>query len=168
MRENLALLLKPIITRMPGQIQKYDDPFLPFGKAVIAATHDLVGAYVFDCAAYLSIGAAGAIALERTIAFAHGDALTVLHGPFATADYAALLDGFEVDAITVLGRFAVPPERMVLPVNPVDDVKAGYWPQAGRLNILGQSMTVAGEDVLYASKDEDFTDHIRARLKDLS
>jgi hypothetical protein len=45
---DLALLLAPKLAKMPLPIARYDDPFLPFGKAIIDATRDLVCAYVFD------------------------------------------------------------------------------------------------------------------------
>lgn len=38
---NLALILSPLLARMPLPMQRYDEPFLPFGKAIIDATHDL-------------------------------------------------------------------------------------------------------------------------------
>ena len=73
---------------MPYPMQRYDDPFLPYGRAVIDATSDIACAYVFDLAAYLSIGASGAIALERTIAYVPSPSLTILHGMFTRAEYA--------------------------------------------------------------------------------
>ena len=53
----LAIGLAPSLKNLPYSIQSYDDPFLPLGKAIIDATHELVCAYVFDLAAYLSLGA---------------------------------------------------------------------------------------------------------------
>jgi hypothetical protein len=100
----LAIGLAPSLKNLPYSIQSYDDPFLPLGKAIIDATHDLVCAYVFDLAAYLALGAAGAVALERTIAYVPGSVVKILHGPFATGDYAqaAFEDAFNVDAVTLI------------------------------------------------------------------
>lgn len=104
---SLGLVLKPQALAMPMTIQKYDDPFLPFCKAVIDATRDVVCAYVYDLAAFLSIGAAGIVALERAIAYARadGETVTVLHAPFASGDYAEAVGetGLSVAAVTVTG-----------------------------------------------------------------
>ena len=91
---DLALMLSPRLAQMPLPMQRYDDPFLPFGKAIIDATRDLVCAYVFDLAAYLALGAAGAVALERTIAYAGTDdaTVTILHAPFVGAAYVDAAD----------------------------------------------------------------------------
>lgn len=99
-----ALYIEPRLEQMPLAIQRYDDPFLPYAKALITATRDIVCGYVFDTAAFLSIGAAGAIALERAIAYA-GEAMpTILHGPFWGSHYAALLDkgAFNADGATIV------------------------------------------------------------------
>lgn len=100
-----GLVLKPRALAMPIAIQKYDDPFLPFCKAVIDATRDVVCAYVYDLAAFLSIGAAGIVALERAIAYARADGVTVtvLHSPFASDEFAEAAGetGLSVDAVTL-------------------------------------------------------------------
>ncbi len=84
-------------------MQRHDDPFLPFGKAIIDATHDLCCAYVFDLAAYLSLGASGAIALERTIAYVPAPLIKILDGPFTRAEYVRVASesAFAVDAVTL-------------------------------------------------------------------
>jgi hypothetical protein len=84
-------------------VRPYDEPLLPFGKKLIGETSDTVCAYVFHLAAYLAFGAAGASALERTIAFVPPSAVTILHGPFASADYAGAVakTAFAVDAVTL-------------------------------------------------------------------
>lgn len=99
----LVIGLAPRHTQMPAPIAKYDDPFLPFGRAIINATADYACAYVFDLASYLALGAAGAIALERSIPLVPREMLTILHGPFWTADYVhAAFDGaFSADAVTL-------------------------------------------------------------------
>jgi len=99
----LAIALAPSLERMPYPIQRFDDPFLPYGRAVIDATSDIACAYVFDLAAYLSVGASSAIALERTIAYVPAQSLTILHGMFTRAEYARLLStsAFAADAATL-------------------------------------------------------------------
>ncbi len=85
-------------------MQRFDEPFLPFGKAVIATTADLVCAYVFHLASYLALGAAGAVALERTIAYVPSGVIKILHGPSATADYVLAITetAFDVHAVTLV------------------------------------------------------------------
>ena len=99
----LALGLSPALETLPPDVRPYDEPLLPFGKKIISETGDKVCAYVFHLAAYLAFGAAGAIALERTIAYVPPSIVTILHGPFASADYAGAVarTAFAVDAVTL-------------------------------------------------------------------
>jgi hypothetical protein len=76
---DIGLFLAPRLSIMPLPIQRYDDPFFPFGWAIIDAPRDLVCMYMFDLGSYLMPGAASAIALERTIAYVASDAWTILH-----------------------------------------------------------------------------------------
>ena len=102
-KNNYALMLAPNIRSLPAQIQKYDEPFFPFGREVIKATHDLISVYVFDLASYLALGAAGGIALERTMRFVGNDAICILHGPFSGSGYTVLFEetALDVDAVTL-------------------------------------------------------------------
>ncbi|HLA43438.1 MAG TPA: hypothetical protein VJZ27_08395 [Aggregatilineales bacterium] len=99
----LAIGLAPRIVDMPAPIARYDDPFLPFGRAIINATAEFACAFVFDLASYLAIGAAGAVALERSIPLVPRELPVILHAPFVTADFAkaAFEDAFAVDAVTL-------------------------------------------------------------------
>ena len=99
----LAIAIAPSLAKMPYPLQRYDDPFLPYSKAVIDATADLTAAYVFDLAAYLSVGASGAIALERAIAYVPSTCMTILHGTFADPAYANWFapGGFHAEAATI-------------------------------------------------------------------
>lgn len=96
-----ALVLAPRLPLMPLPFVDVDDPFLPFSKAVIDATKDGVCVYLFNCAAYLALGAAGAVALERAMAYARDDAVTVLDGAFTAGGYAEAAAAFNADALTV-------------------------------------------------------------------
>ncbi len=99
----LAIGLAPSLESLPPEVRPYDEPLLPFGKKIISETSDTVCAYVFHLAAYLAFGAAGAIALERTIAYVPAPVVTILHGPFASADYVGAVSktAFAVDAVTL-------------------------------------------------------------------
>jgi len=171
---DLALYLKPQLNRMPLPIQRYDDPFLPFAKAIIEATRDLVCAYVLDFAGYLTLGAAGAVALERTVALVAGDTMTILHGPFAGPDYAEAAAAFGVDAVTLadasplsayakLGAFVV---RSGTPTAAVGF--NAYWEKAGVFTFADGSggtiemrIRLASADVLYVSHEDDFAQKTR-------
>ena len=65
----LCVGLDPQPDRLPVTALKWDEPILPFNRAIIDATTDLVCAYKPNLGFYLQWGAAGVIALERTIAY---------------------------------------------------------------------------------------------------
>lgn len=86
---------------------KWDEPVLPFNRAIIDATADLVCAYKPNLGFYLQWGAAGVIALERTIAYIPQHIPVILDcktgdiGSTQAAWAAGLLDEWNVDAVTV-------------------------------------------------------------------
>lgn len=110
--------LDPDIERMPGPLLKYDEPFLPFLKAIIDATADLVCAYKPNLGFYLGLGAAGVIALERTIAYIPDEIPIILDGKFndightASAYAEGAFGAFGADAVTTnpyLGEDSIRP-----------------------------------------------------------
>ncbi len=103
-KSRLALEIAPWAEKIPYPLQRYDDAFLPFSKAIIDATAEFCCAYVFNLAAFLSLGASGAIALERAIAYVPSPIIKILHAPFASSQYARAVgeSGFAVDAVTVV------------------------------------------------------------------
>lgn len=164
---NRAMMLSPILGRMPLPIQRHDDPFLPWGKAIIDATRDLVVAYTFDLAAYLAIGAAGAIALERTIAYANGDGktATILHGPFVGDGYAQTALAFGVDAVTCVsnarGYLAAGMSVILLTESgSLSGSLVDGWLVAGDRSLLNIPASVA-----YAGSGEDFAERVRTALQ---
>lgn len=180
---DLLLLIAPYMTRMPPSVRAYDEPFLPFGKEAISATKPLVCGYVFDMAAYLAIGAAGAIALERTLRSVGRERITILHGSFADESFSTLTDelAFESDAVTLANRlplsaFLARDDRSAFVLN---DSPEGYppgsgvyHPQAERILIRGKTeeiitLRVAGEDVLYGKAGQDFAEHLQNALSAL-
>lgn len=185
-QSRVALMLAPYVGRMPGVIQKYDDPFFPFGRAIIEATRDIVCGYVFDLAAYLAIGAAGAIALERTVAYARGDAVTILHGPFASPAYVQLMDenAFGVDAVTLdnvqyLDHYLTRRDRSAFVVArgepsllDAPDNSGIYWLEAALFTTLGSDgrvmeIQLADEEVLYAVATADFAERTRELVEEM-
>lgn len=160
---DLLIWLRPQLIAMPYPVQSYDDPFLPFGKLVITAAEGLAAGFVFDLAAYLAIGAAGAVALERTIAFAPKGAVTILHGPFATADYAQAVGSaaFNVDAVTVSDM------RLVDAYHQAGVEAVVVTPAAGitALDVGGITLKLVPDDVLYTDRGEHFVDAFRSALR---
>lgn len=114
----LCIGLDPQPDRMPAPAMKWDEPVLPFNKAIIDATADLVCAYKPNLGFYLQWGAAGVIALERTIAYIPDhipiivDCKTGDIGHTQAAWGVGLFDLWGVDAVTVnpyVGSEAISP-----------------------------------------------------------
>lgn len=177
---DILLNIRPVVTRLPSPIRRYDDPFLPFGRAVIKATSAVLCGYVFDFAAYLSIGAAGAVALERTLNALPDNRLAILDGRFAGSAYADLTDeiAFVSDGLTLasvehVADYLRRADRCPL-VYGAPSLLADLPSSAGvfcppQISIKGvdgttQTLRIAGDDVLYCASGDDFTDHIRAAL----
>lgn len=103
----LCIGLDPDPIRLRVDALKWDEPILPFNKAIIDATADLVCAYKPNLGFYLQWGAAGVIALERTIAYIPRHIPVILdcktgdigHTQAAWAN--GLFDEWRVDAVTV-------------------------------------------------------------------
>lgn len=103
----LCIGLDPVPDRLRVDVLKWDEPILPYNKAIIDATADLVCAYKPNLGFYLQWGAAGVIALERTIAYIPSHIPVVLDcktgdiGHTQAAWAVGLLDEWQVDAVTV-------------------------------------------------------------------
>jgi len=103
----LCVGLDPQPELLPVPALKWDEPILPFNRAVIEATADLVCAYKPNLGFYLQWGAAGIIALERTIAYIPEgipiiiDCKTGDIGHTQAAWARGLFDEWDVDAVTV-------------------------------------------------------------------
>jgi orotidine-5'-phosphate decarboxylase len=114
----LCVGLDPDPARLRVDALKWDEPILPFNKAIIDATADLVCAFKPNLGFYLQWGAAGVIALERTIAYIPDHIPVILDcktgdiGHSQAAWAAGLFDVWSVDAVTVnpfVGEEAVRP-----------------------------------------------------------
>lgn len=114
----LCVGLDPDVDRLRVDVLKWDEPILPFNKAIIDATADLVCAYKPNLGFYLQWGAAGVIALERTIAYIPSHIPVILDcktgdiGHTQGAWARGLFEEWDVDAITVnpyVGEEAVLP-----------------------------------------------------------
>jgi hypothetical protein len=159
------LRLNPHVLRLPLAIQRYDDPFLPYGKAIVGATRDIVGAYMFDLASYLALGGAGAVALERTVDYVGGDIVTILHGAFSAPEYVVLCDvlSFGVDYITVTDSVQGSKNSLLWTQREGLAVTHWHYP-SDRVWANGTSTSVTDEGFLGRWRGENFADAIRGAL----
>ncbi|MEZ4593249.1 MAG: orotidine-5'-phosphate decarboxylase [Chloroflexota bacterium] len=103
----LCIGLDPSLERLRVDFRKWDEPILPYNRAIIDATADLVCAYKPNLGFYLQWGAAGIIALERTIAYIPRHIPIILDcktgdiGHTQAAWGNGLFDEWQVDAVTV-------------------------------------------------------------------
>src|SRR5258708_15753276 len=184
----LAIGIAPALKKLPYEIQRYDDPFLPFGKAIIDSTADLVCGYVFHLGPYLALGAAGAKALERTIAYVPDHLVKILHGPFVSEELVrGVIEGFGVDALTFealessesgidvivganRGYLVKAPEWFTMAVPTEHD--AGFYTDLGDHHYLIGMVRIPTlhvdwyDDIIYVSQGDDFREAMRnAALK---
>jgi hypothetical protein len=163
--------IAPRVPELPALIQKYDDPFLPYCRAVIQTTSDYVAGYIFDLAAFLALGAAGAVALERAVAIvaASPDILSVVHGPFARPEYAVFAgdralraDAASVTSADVAAAFSA--EGVAGLVSQRGAFNGGDWLDlaAGQMRLAGVEFRIARQSFLDGFKREDFSEALRA------
>ena len=106
-RSWLCIGLDPQPELMPLEALKWDEPVLPFNRRIIEATSDLVCAYKPNLGFYMQWGAAGVIALERTIAAVPDHIPVILDAKIGDIGHTqaawgrGLFDEWDVDAITV-------------------------------------------------------------------
>lgn len=115
----LCVGLDPQPELMPLEaVWKWDEPVLPFNRRIIEATADLVCAFKPNLGFYLQWGAAGVIALERTIAAIPEHIPVILDAKIGDIGHTqatwgrGVFDEWGVDAITVnpfVGADAVRP-----------------------------------------------------------
>lgn len=168
---DIVLWLAPQLQQMPLPMQRFDEPFLPFSKAIISATRDHVWGYAFDLAAYFALGAAGIVALERAIAFARAghDVFCALHGPFASGAFAAAVSdsALAVDAVTISTEEAAAAffkvGVMPLMVGAMVGTAGGRWSAENDAVELvnGVRLRVLGHAVLYAGRGDSFAEDCR-------
>jgi orotidine-5'-phosphate decarboxylase len=77
-RSALCVALDIIVANSPLPILYSDEPMLPFARAVIDATKDLVCAYKVNLAYFFAEGAAGMVALERVTRLIPNDVPLIL------------------------------------------------------------------------------------------
>jgi len=134
-KSRTILSIAPMLERLPPESQRFDDPLLPYSKAIIAASSGLVSGYLLNFTAYLTLGGAGIVALERALAFATASgSVTILDGAFASAEYAAALNHGElmIDAVTLqdAGLCAAFENKGMTPILKAD---SGKYPDCWKL-----------------------------------
>ena len=163
-----GVYISPRVEDLPFEIQRHDDPFLPYMRAIHAATYDLVCAYVFDLGAYLALGAAGMVALERSIALVRQDRIAVLDAVFATDSYEEVWGetGYNVDAVTI-AACAPPrashtrPDRQAYVDSEDHRFSARYARRKGELTTTDSMIRLLPLDTLYRARSLSFVDTLR-------
>lgn len=147
----LCVGLDPQPDKLPLEaVWKWDEPLLPFNKAIIDATADLVCAYKPNMGFYMQWGAAGIIALERTIAYIPKHIPVILDckigdiGHTQSAWGAGLFDHWQVDAVTVSAYVGA---EAILPMIGTRPDKAVY--------ILARTSNPSGPDLQGDLRQED-------------
>lgn len=106
-RSYLCVGLDIVTANTPLPLQYNDEPMLPFARAIIEATQDLVCAYKPNLGFFLAEGAAGIVALERIVRAIPEDIPIILDGKFgdigntAQAYARGAFEQFKADAVTL-------------------------------------------------------------------
>lgn len=106
-RSYLCVGLDIAVANTPLPLQAHDEPMLPFARAIIEATQDLVCAYKPNLGFYLAEGAAGMVALERIVHVIPADIPIILDAKFgdigntAEAYARGAFEQFHADAVTL-------------------------------------------------------------------
>lgn len=174
---NVALFLNPTFEMLPLPITRFDDPFFPYSKAAVQATRDVVCAYVFDFASYLTMAAAGTVALERSIRFAGADHPVILHGPFGHAGYRKMAEAtaFGLDAVTISytrdldAYLDNEPHAAFVVDNTIEIPQRGgvfaddvyRWRDGSEIVTMRQTP----DDLLYVGRLDDWAEQVRAAVE---
>ncbi len=166
----LCVGLDPVPEKLPLEhITRHDEPVLPFNKAIIDATADLVCAYKPNLGFYFQWGAAGIIALERTIAYIPNDIPIILDcktgdiGHTQATWARGLFEQWGVDAITVnpyVGQDSVTPMLETRPDKAVYVLARTSNPSAPQLQGDLRSEEGLAAEVLQKSQAWEVAGHI--------
>lgn len=163
-----ALYISPKVDLLPFAIGRHDDPFLPYARAIFAASRDLVCAYVFDLAAYMALGAAGMVALERSIGLVAQGHVTVLDASFSTGSFSGTWDetAYGVDAVTVsevapLDAFNNREDRQAFVVSDSTAYTAQFSLSNQTMSCPGAAIVLLPVDLLYRARSLEFETKLR-------
>jgi hypothetical protein len=180
-QSDLILYFAPKLTMLPLPIQRFDDPFFHFGKAIIQTTRDIVSGYMFDLASYLAMGGTGVVALERTIDYIGTEIPTILHGAFDSVDYLGSTDelALGMDALTIQHLEDIPLFHSKMAFSgiarteqDIQIVEGGFWNTQDQVMVIVNhdvsiKLRVVGNEVVYANRLDNFADVIRTTLEGL-
>jgi hypothetical protein len=168
-----ALWVSPKVEHLPLAIQRFDDPYLPYMRAIYQATKDLMCAYILDFGAYLALGAAGAVALERCIDLIGLEHVAIVDGAFASARYVGLWDelAYGCDGVTLAdGKYSAAytgrPDRAAFVMSdgvPDERTQPTYWTGARMLGVGTLRVRVLPDDLLYRARSLDFEVTLREK-----
>lgn len=164
--------LAPLFHALPIAIQRFDEPLFPYTKVLVQDTQDLAAGYVFDLARFLAFGAAGAVALERSMRYVPATHAVILHGAFADAAYARLIDtlAFGGDALTVLNASIARACQAIMPQTTCitleeSNTDFAFWQRSSGILQFGElTARVTTIDFLQKISTEDFVARIRQGL----
>ncbi len=181
----------------PAPILAHDEPMLPFVREIVAATRDLVCAYLISPAYFWAEGAAGIVALERIVRLIPQDVPYVMDARIADPNTAELyargaFDQFKADAISVanldvaqilserdvlLCADAIPQKqlspRMGALYDHASDVPDALANACAPIFVRGDDVVhpfavcCIGRPILYASRRIDFAEVARQKTLDL-
>lgn len=170
---SFALYISPQLGRMPPAFQRHDDPFLPYMRSVYAATGDIVCAYIFDFASYLALGAAGTIALERSIALAAQTHVTILDSRFSTGDFEPVWDeaAFGCDGVTITMEapplaYQSRPDRQAFTVTDSDAYTARVDRSMEVIRLAQYTLPILPLDTLDRARSLRFEETLRSAVRD--
>jgi len=176
-KSDWALYISPEVDKLPFEIQRFDDPYLPYMRAIYTATRDLVCTYVLDFGAYLRLGAAGAVALERSIDLIGDTHVVILDAALASIRYAGLWEetAYGCDAVTiadagVLWAYQGREDRaaFLLSSGAVDSrITPVYWTVQRMFGLGTQRVRVLPEDVLFKARSLDFEETLRTMVLEM-
>lgn len=167
---NWLLYMSPEVEKLPLDIQRYDDPFLPYIRAIHRVAAEVVCGYVFDLGAYLRMGAAGAVALERSIDLVGETHLTILDSAFGSERYVTLWEetAFGCDALTItdaalMAAYSARVDRCAFVLGGSDGLPAYDSPE-GVFRVDGLTLRMLPEDTLYRARSLTFEETLREVL----
>jgi len=172
-RSSFALYIAPKVDKLPPAFQRHDDPFLPYMRSVYAATENLVCAYMFNFASYLALGAAGTIALERSIALTAQTHITVLDARFATGDFASVWDeaAFGCDGVTITIEapplaYETRPDRQAFTATDSEAYIASVNFSTAVIRLAQLTVPILPFDILDRARSLTFEDTLHSAVRD--
>lgn len=172
-----ALYISPEVNKLPFEIGRFDDPYLPYARAIYTATKDLVCAYMLDFGAYLRLGAAGAVALERSIDLIGDTHPVILDAALASTRFVGIwdetaygCDGLTIADARVLSAYQTRADRaaFLMATGDVDSrVNPTYWVDARTLGIDTLRIRLLPDEILFKARSLNFTETLQTLVSEV-